>query len=136
MTVLPEPSDAAFLEAFEAGERPGGVFRHADHLRLAWLYLQRDGAALGEERIADGIRRFADAQGAVGLYHETLTRVWVRLVAAALAATPCGGSFPRFLEANPQLADKAYVFRFYSVEALSAARAREEWIEPDREPLP
>jgi hypothetical protein len=136
MIVLPEPSDAAFLEAFDAGERPGGVFRHADHLRLAWLYLRRDGAALGEEKIAAGIRRFAEAQGAVGLYHDTLTRAWVRLVAAALDATPGGESFPLFLEANPQLADKAYLFRFYSVEALSAARAREEWIEPDREPLP
>lgn len=136
MTAVQDESDAAFLAAFEAGQRPGGVFRHADHLRLAWLYLRRDGVALGEERIAAGIRRFAAAQGAVGLYHETLTRAWVRLVAAALAANPQLGSFPQFLDANPQLADKAYLFRFYSVEALSAPSARDAWVEPDREPLP
>jgi len=128
--------DAVFLEAFEAGRRPRGAFHHVDHVRLAWILLRRDGLALGEERIAAGIRRFAEAQGTPALYHETLTRAWARLVGAALAASPRRASFPQFLEANPQLADKAYLFQFYSAEALSAPRARQGWVEPDLQPLP
>ena len=31
--------------------------------------------------VADGIRRFAAARGQDRLYHETLTRFWVRIVA-------------------------------------------------------
>jgi hypothetical protein len=133
---MTELDDAAFLAAFEAGQRPGGAFGHVDHLRLAWVLLRRDGLALGEERIAAGIRRFADAQGTPALYHDTLTRAWVRLVAAALAAAPPRTGFAQLLDANPLLADKSYLFRFYSAEALSAPSARRGWVQPDLQPLP
>lgn len=128
--------DATFLAAFEAGERPGGEFRHVDHLRLVWILLRRDGAALGEERVAAAIRRFAASQGTPELYHETLTRAWTRLVAAAFAASPRTESFAQLLAAHPELADKTHVFRFYSAEALSKPRARWDWIEPDLAPFP
>ena len=136
MTAAIVEDDAVFLAAFEAGVRPGGAFRHADHVRLAWLYLRRDGAAQGEDNIAAGIRRFAAAQGGAGFYHETLTRAWVRLVAAALAKTPQLESFTLFFDAHPELADKAFLFHFYSAEALSLPAARDGWIEPDRALLP
>lgn len=129
-------SDEAFLQAFEAGRAPGGSFHHADHLRLAWILVRRDGAERAEEEIASGIRRFAAAQGSPGLYHETLTRAWVRLVAARVGDRPSEETFDDFLRANPALAEKAYVFRFYSAQALSAPRAHAEWLEPDLAPLP
>ena len=128
--------DAAFLDEFAAGRKPEGRFVHHDHLRLAWLLLRRDGAALGEERIATGIRRFAEANGAPGLYHDTLTRAWARLVAAALDASPPRAGFADFLAANPLLADKGYLFRFYSAARLSLPEARRGWIDPDLAPLP
>jgi len=130
-------SDADFLAAFARGERPDGVFRHVDHVRLTWLLVRREGAARGEEQVAAGIRAFAAAQGVPGMYHDTLTRAWVRLVAAALAATPAAGAdFERFLAAQPQLAEKSLVFRFYSPAALSVPAARSGWVEPDLQPLP
>jgi len=132
---MSEIGDGEFLAAFERGEQPGGAFRHRDHVRLAWILLRRDGAALGEERVAEGIRRFAAAQGAQSFYHETLTRAWVRLVAAALAATPDAG-FADFLAAHPELADKSLLFRFYSPEALSTPAARAAWVDPDLAALP
>lgn len=134
---MSQVNDAEFLAAFARGERPGGVFRHADHVRLAWLLVRREGAARGEELVAAGIRAFAAGQGVPELYHDTLTRAWVRLVAAALAATPAAAAdFERFLAAHPQLADKTLVFRFYSPAALSRPAARSGWIEPDLRPLP
>lgn len=132
----PELDDEAFLAAFEADQPPGGSFRHADHVRLAWLLLRRDGARAGEERIVSGIRRFAAAQGTPGLFHETLTRAWCRLVGAALAESPRRADWPSFLAAHPQLGDKSYVFRFYSAEALSLPAARSGWMPPDLAPLP
>ena len=72
--------DADFIHAFETGALPNSAFHHRDHVRLTWLYLRRDGPALGADRIENGIRRFAAAQGAAQLFHMTLTRFWIRLV--------------------------------------------------------
>jgi hypothetical protein len=128
--------DRAFIAAFEAGRPLGGSFRHVDHVRLAWIVLRQDGVECGEERIAAGIRRFAAQRGVPGLYHDTLTRAWVRLVAAALAADATPATFAAFLAAHPQLSDKAFVFRFFSAAVLSTAAARQAWVDPDLAPLP
>src|ERR1700736_1437278 len=80
--------DADFLHAFETGALPSSAFRHRDHLRLAWLYLRRDGAETGAQAVVDGIRHFATAHGAADRFHETLTRFWVHLVQHLLEAFP------------------------------------------------
>jgi hypothetical protein len=77
-------SDREFLPAFEAATIPNAAFRHHDHLRMAWLYLRRDGATLGAARVHAGLRRFAAARGVAHAYHETLTAFWTRLMAHAV----------------------------------------------------
>lgn len=128
--------DAALLEALESGTLPKDALKHREHVRMAWLYLRRDGGEAGAGRIVGAIRRFAARHGVSGLYHETLTRVWIRLVADALARGPEGESFDGFLGAHPELADKDRPYAFYSRERLESQEAREGLIEPDRAPLP
>ncbi len=50
-------------------------------MQVAWLFVRRYGmpAALGEFTAA--IKRFADAKGATGLYHETITWAFLLLIA-------------------------------------------------------
>lgn len=127
--------DDAFLAAVAAGERPGGRFAHEDHLRLAWIVLRRDGLALGEERVADLIRHLAAALGAPGRYHDTVTRAWTRLVAAALSGMPGDSSFAEFLAAHPALASRDGLDRHFSPELLAGPEARARWVAPDRAPL-
>jgi len=127
-------TDQAFLEGFEAGRL--AEFHHRDHIRMAWLYLSRLGPERGAAQIVQGIRRFAELKDARTLYHETLTRFWIRLVAAAMAQAPAAPSFDAFLAAHPELADKERPRVFYRRETLMSDSARACWVEPDLAALP
>ena len=131
-----EMTDEEFLRAFEDTTLPDDAFPHRAHIRMAWLYLRRDGPEAAAGPITEGIRRFATAKGAPGMYHHTMTLVWLRLVAAALRRTPDVASFDAFWAAHPDLAEKRQPQRFYSEGALWSPAARTGWVEPDLRPLP
>jgi hypothetical protein len=129
-------SDEGFLRAFEDLSFPADLFHHREHLRVAWLYLQSSDASRAAERMAGGIRRFANHHGATQKYHHTLTLAWMRLVAAALVEPPEEKTFEKFMAAHPHLTDKNLLAKYYSDELLQSAIAREGWVEPDLQPLP
>jgi hypothetical protein len=128
--------EEAFVRAFEAGEYPAEKFRHADHIRLAWIYIRRYGMEGAEERIRASIRNFATSVGHVPKYHETMTRAWLRLVYAAYAATPEITEYVAFVSQHPSLLDKNALTPFYSPQVLASNEARYNWIPPDLKPLP
>lgn len=131
-------SDEEFLDRFERADFSPSEYGHREHLRTAWLYLRRLGCeetAAAAAEVAQGIRRLSAAHGAPQRYHETLTRVWVRLVAAACAGAP-GLDFDALLARHPELLDRDLPYRHYSRERLTSDEARAAWIEPDRAPLP
>ena len=72
-----------FVAMVEDCRYANAEFRHADHIRLAWIYVRRYGARQAEQRIVDAIRRFATSAGHETKFHETQTRAWLRLVATA-----------------------------------------------------
>ena len=127
-------TDREFLEAFEGGTLPKDDFTHGAHVRLAWICLRRDGFEEGSQRVCAGIRAFAALHGATGLYHETVTRAWLALIAAADAAE--AASFDAFLAANPQLRGRGVLERHYDPRTLASDEARARFVPPDREPLP
>jgi hypothetical protein len=127
-------TDGEFLEAFEVGTLPKDDFTHAAHVRLAWICLRRDGFEEGSLRVVAGIRAFAALHGATGLYHETVTRAWLALVAAA--DTAGAASFDAFLAENPQLRARGVLERHYDPRTLVSDEARARFVAPDREPLP
>jgi pyridoxamine 5'-phosphate oxidase len=110
-------------------------FRHADHVRVAHLYLARHGPEQALVRMLDGVRRFADAKGATGKFHYTMTRAWLRLVSDARALHPDAVSADALIAACPLLADARALDRFYSAPLLQSDRSRSGWVEPDIEPL-
>src|SRR5678816_1391831 len=77
-------------------------FHHQQHVQVAWLFVRRHGmpAALGEFTVA--IKRFADAKGATGLYHETITWAFLLLISERQARNPVN-TWPEFAAANPDL---------------------------------
>jgi hypothetical protein len=129
-------NDQDFLIAFESGALPHQGFPHAAHIRMAWLYLRRDGWEQGVQHIREGIRRFAESHGATRKYHETITVFWARLVQYAIAMSPDIADFEAFTAAYPHLFDTRIIERHYSRERLWSDNARAAWIEPDLEPLP
>jgi len=129
-------SDEDFLRAFEDLSFPVTLFHHREHLRVAWLYLKASDVTRAAERMAAGVRRFANHHGATQKYHHTLTLAWMRLVAAALAETPEGCACEEFLAAHPELRDKSLLAKYYSQKLLQTTAAREGWAEPDLQPFP
>jgi hypothetical protein len=73
--------DDEFLEAFHSCRLRTSEFRHADHLRLAWLHLAREPFETALVSVRSGIQAFAKHYNLTGLYHETITTAWVHLLA-------------------------------------------------------
>jgi len=128
--------DEEFLAAMEAATWPGERFGHREHVRLAWLYLRREGLEAGAARIRGTIQRYATSLGAAGKYHETMTLAWCAHVYGALRETPGLESFEAFLAAHPALRDSRLLERNYRQETLGSEVARREWVAPDVAPLP
>jgi len=107
-------------------------FRHADHLRLAWLHLHGETLETALFRVRTGIQTFATHHGAAHLYHETITTAWVRLL-----ATHHEKSFDEFLKENEHQLSLNLLHRFWTPDLLAGQEARTRWVPPDRrDPYP
>jgi hypothetical protein len=128
-------SDDAFVRAFEACQLDPGKFHHADHIRLAWLYVRRHGAREAETLLLDGIRKFSQHAGAPQKFLYTTTIAWTRLVAAAQNHSPAANNFSEWIQSHPELLDRNLLAKYYSAGRLETPEARSGWIEPDLAPL-
>ncbi len=129
-------TDETFVEEMEACRLRNEDFHHIDHIRLAWIYLGMQPEPEAAERMAASLRKFSAHVGRATRYHHTITIAWVRLVAAARAATPPTDSFPEFIAAHPHLADQKALLRHYSQTCLDSPEARADFVAPDLQPLP
>jgi hypothetical protein len=133
-TSLEDLTDEALLLAFDEGTLPPGAFHHRDHVRTAWILLERDAALNVLARFSAGLRRLAAAAGKPGLYHETITWAYVLLVNERRAA-PGAEGWPAFAARNPDLLDwrpSVLETRYYRAETLWSERARATFVLPDR----
>jgi hypothetical protein len=128
--------DDALVEAFESCQLPAAQFHHADHIRLAWIFLSRRSEEEATARIEQAIRRFAAHNGVSEKYHQTITLAWMGLVAAARRATPGARAFEAFIKRNPQFLDVRSLSLYYTAERLAGPDARMGWVEPDLLRLP
>lgn len=127
--------DDEFLHAFFRGAMANQRFGHREHLRLAWLAIERHGAEAAEDVVGDGLRHFAAAHGRSERYNETLTRFWVRLVAHVRLARAGIQSVEDAADAFPILLDSRLPLRHWSASVLFGEAARRGWCEPDLLPL-
>jgi hypothetical protein len=104
-------------------------FHHRDHLAVAVVYLHAADLEMAMDRMRASLKRFAGHHGVTGLYHETLTRFWLRQVEMRLDRSLCLWDSVRSVQ--EQLSDKNLAFEYYSRERLESQEAREKWIEPD-----
>jgi hypothetical protein len=124
-------NDEEFLSAFHTCRLPLQRFRHADHLRLAWLHVRRASLEQAELHVRSGIRKFAERNGVAHVYHETITTAWVRLI-----ATHQESSFAEFLRVNEPRLNLELLHRFWTPELLRSEAASSQWVPPDRRKLP
>ena len=129
-------NDDDFLRAFLRGWPTEERFGHYEHLRLAWLVIDRHGPEPAAEIVGDGLRRMAAAQGKAVLYNETMTRFWIRLIAHVRDAKQPLSSIDDAIERAPFLTDKNLPLRHWSRTAMFGPEGRARLVEPDLAPLP
>jgi N-formylglutamate deformylase len=131
--------DAALWEAFHAGTLTHAQWNHEGHLRMACMHIERFELDEAHLRLRAGIIRLNQRHGLVetGMrgYFETMTRVWLVLVAAAQRESRAQGS-QQILERCPELLNRELPLRYYSKGLLTSVRARAVFLEPDLAPLP
>ncbi|WPZ34229.1 hypothetical protein T8K17_23730 [Thalassobaculum sp. OXR-137] len=123
-----------FAAAFEALTLPPSEFRHAGHVRLAWIYLTRMSLPDAMTRYASSLRAFAGHVGKPGLFHETITYAFLMVINERIADGPDAESWEDFQARNPDVMAgvTAALGRYYSDERLGSDRARAGFVMPDR----
>ena len=123
------------LDAFRAGTLSTDAFHHADHVRMAWVYVREYGLESATRQFVDDLKRFAVAKGVPGLYHATITHAYLSILAERAAATPTvvwaefAAAHPDLLRWKPGVLDV-----YYSPERLWSEAARAGFLLPDRAP--
>jgi len=126
--------DEEFIRQFEACALPAGSFHHRDHVKLAWLYLQRHSLLETLQKLSEGIKRFAAAHGKNDLYHETITWAYVFLIHERMKRAGGKQSWEEFSAANPDLLNwqTSILKSLYREETLRSELARRVFVLPDR----
>lgn len=127
------PDDLRLVDDFESGALVS--FPHHDHLRVAWILLERDGYTGAAAAITRGIRAMAIAIGDVTKYHETRTIAWLRLIDAARTAVSSPTS-QAFVDDHAELLERHALSEYYSDDLLRSPDARTAFQEPDLRDLP
>jgi hypothetical protein len=131
--------DQKLWQAFNESSLTRTEWTHETHVRTAFLHYQRYLLDEAHLRLRAGIIRLNERHGLVETgargYFETLTRVWLLLVADAAARSGATNS-RELLERCPELYERTLPSRHYSQELLASVRARSIFVAPDREPLP
>jgi len=127
--------ERAALDAFRAGTLPTSAFHHADHVRMAWVYVRAFGLESATRQFVDDLKRFAVAKGAPRLYHATITHAYLTILAERVALTPTD-AWASFAAAHPDLLrwKPGVLDDYYSPDHLWCEAARTGFLRPDRVP--
>jgi hypothetical protein len=130
-------SDVEFRAAFQAGAFAPADFSHRAHVRLAYVYLAESDVDLALERMRAALISFLSHHGIPATkYHETLTRAWLLGVNHFMHRSPQAASADDFIERNPLLLDPRIMLTHYSADLLFSPQAREQFVEPNLDPIP
>jgi hypothetical protein len=121
------------VRLFESCELPGERWTHRAHLAVAATYLGRYPLNEATDRARTNIRRYNESRGNKIGYHETITVLFMRLVARQLQTSDDSRS-----KIVNDLASRCRVdclLGYYSSQRLWSAEARAEFVAPDLRPL-
>jgi len=127
-------NESELVRAFESCDPALHSLSHADHLRVAWAYLQREPFGIAGERFCAGLRRFALSRAVPGLYHATITWAYLALLDESRHVLGAGASFQDVMTRQPGLFDHrdGTLRKLYGAEQLDSALARAVFLLPGR----
>jgi hypothetical protein len=123
------------ITQFEQCQLPQYQWTHAMHLAVALVYVQRWPEPLALEAMRDRIQDYNHRCGNPGGYHETITVLFIRRIAAHCRDRMSTESLShQILELAAQL-NLDWLLSYYSKERLWSEVARARFVEPDRRSL-
>ena len=129
--------DRRFRREFEACSFSPGDFDHAAHVRLAYIYLCESSVDAATDSMKRSLLAFLAHLGVdAAKYHATITRAWIMAVHHFMAISATCASTSEFMKLNPELLDSKIMLTHYSAELLFSPSARQDFVEPDIDPIP
>jgi len=127
-------SDDDFLASFENCTLAGTSFHHADHVRMAFLYLSRYPALEAMQRFSASLARFAAANGKPDRYNETITWALLLLIRERMARAGGRLNWTEFAAGNADLLswENNILKKYYRDETLSSNLAKICFLFPDK----
>jgi hypothetical protein len=126
------------LAAFESCRIRNEDFHHADHVRMAFLYLSRFTPLEALRRFSEALKNFAAHYGKPERYHETVTWAFALLIRERIARGFLQNgrcpSWEEFAADNPDLLNwkDNILKKYYREETLASELARKTFVLPDR----
>ena len=119
------------IHRFESGSVDS--FHHADHVRLAFAYLNQYPVLQALEKFASALKSFAASRGKTQLYHETITHAYFFLIRERMARCAAVG-WEEFAHQNSDLLQwkDGILNRYYQETTLKSDLARKVFVFPDK----
>ena len=126
-------NDAKWMQEFERCALSNDSFHHVDHVRMAFLYLQKYAPLEAMERFSSALTRFAGASGKANLYNETVTWAFLLIIRERLARFNALPSWDEFAAANQDLLawENNVLKKYYRPETLRSELAKKVFLFPD-----
>lgn len=132
--------DNDFIAAFENGTLPKEAFHHADHVRMAFLYVSRLPILEALRSFSEALQRYALGIGKPNLYHETITWAFLFLIRERVQAQSSRQngrppSWGEFAQGNADLLNResSIILKdYYADQTLVSEIARRMFVLPNR----
>lgn len=127
-------TDEEFVAAFENCTLPLASFRHADHVRMAFLYLSKYSPLDALRNFSTSLAKFATAHGKTSLYNATITWAYMLIIQERLARVEQRQNWVEFAAANQDLLDRddSVLNKYYREETRMSDFARSTFVFPDK----
>jgi len=121
------------IERFESGAIANDSFHHADHVKLAFSYLERHSVLDALHKFSTALKQFAANNGKAQLYHETITCAYFFLIHERMTLSE-NMNWEEFARDNPDLFiwKGGVLTRYYREATLKSDLARKVFLLPDK----
>ncbi len=127
-------NDSEWMEAFESCTLPSDSFHHADHVKMAFLYVQKYKPLEALGHFSSALTLFAAALGKPNIYNETITWAFLLLIRERIARTNSPQTWAEFSATNTDLLrwDDNILKKYYRPETLTSRLAKSVFLFPDK----
>jgi hypothetical protein len=136
-----ESGIGTFIAAFEEGLLPKARWTHAAHILTGACYVHEFGEQAAIDRMRARVSAYNVAVGGQNTptsgYHETVTVLWIKILAAFRREHPALARAPFANLAVEHFAiQRDILSRYYDFDIVASQEARRAWQPPTLSPLP